>query len=72
MKKRSREFSQFVQTYGLTETRARQLLAEAGVTAGPHQMPGAFDQQAVAQRLGLKPAETVSARAQQLYPDLNP
>lgn len=72
MKKPSREFSQFVKTYGLTETRARQLLAEAGVTQAPHQMPGAFDVAAAGQRLGLKPAEPVGARAQQLYPDLKP
>lgn len=72
MKKPSREFSQFVKNYGLTETRARQLLAEAGVTEAPHQMPGPFDPSAIAQRLGLKPAETVGARAQQLYPDMKP
>ncbi|WP_286744591.1 hypothetical protein [Aquabacterium sp. UBA2148] len=72
MKKPSREFSQFVKTYGLTETRARQLLTEAGVTQAPHQMPGQFDVSGAAPRLVLKPAETVGARAQQLYPDLKP
>jgi hypothetical protein len=70
--KKSDSFSKFVRTYGLDETKARQLLAEAGVTDAPHQRPGEFDHAAVARRFGLQPATPLRERAQQLYTGMNP
>lgn len=65
-------FLRFVRTYGLTETKARQMLAEAGLTKGAHETPEDFDPEAVAQHLGLSPSKTIGERAQQVYPDMKP
>lgn len=65
-------FRQFLQTYGLPETKGRQLLASVGAIASPSAPVQQVDFVQAAARLGLEPAVPVGARAQQLYPDMAP
>ena len=67
-----REFRQFLQTYGLPETKARQLLASVGAIASPSAPVQQVDFVRVAGQLNLEPVTRVGERAQQVYPDMAP
>lgn len=65
-------FQAFARQFGVPEAKARQLLVDAGALPSLSAKVGAIDYAGVAATLRLEPAQPVSARAQQIYPGMEP